>query len=144
MAVIGAVIGVGIIGAVVYDNHSDYSDYSNYTYSNYSDAAERRKRRLETKNREINQQKYTINTYKTNNVNEYLKSPSLKQQSGVDVNVEAVRKDGDSQIDEVIKGNIDRDSFDLKAEIKRIDKVIDKIDKILGEEGEQNGNDGED
>ena len=30
MAVVGAVIGVGIIGAVVYDNHSDYSDYDEY------------------------------------------------------------------------------------------------------------------
>lgn len=131
MAVIGAVIGIGIIGVVVYDDHSDYSDYDNY--SDYSDAAERRKRRVEAKNKEVNDQKYDINTYKTNSVNGYLKDYSLKQQSGVSVNVSAVKKDGDSQIEETIKSNLEHDSAGLEAEIEAIDNVMSKIDKILKE-----------
>ncbi len=136
MAVIGAVIGIGIIGAVVYDDHSDHSDYSDYdNYSDYSDAAERRKRRVEAKNNEINEQKYDINTYKANSVNGYLKDYSLRQQSGVSVSVSAVKKDGDSKIEETIKSNSECDSAELEAEIEAIDKVMSKIDKIL-EEGE--------
>ena len=102
MAVI-AIVGAGaVIGAVSYDNHSDYSDYDNYedydNYSNYSDAAVRRQRRMDETNRKIDSQKHEINTYKSNSINGYLQSSSLKQQSGVNVSVPEVKKDGDSKI----------------------------------------------
>lgn len=132
MAVIGAVVGVGIIGAVVYNNHSDYSDYDNY--SNYSDAAERRQRRLDAKKSEISTQKSEINTYKTNNINDYLASSSLKQQSGVSVSVLAVKQDGDSKIENDIKTNLQRESATLITEIDDINRVISKIDEILKED----------
>lgn len=132
MAVVGAVIGVGILGAILHDDHSDYSDYSNY--SNYSDAAERRRRRQEAKEREISEQKEEINTYKTDNVNDYLQSVSLKQENGVSVNVEEVKKDGDYKIDNDVKRNVDRESANLNADIEQINQVLKNIDKILRED----------
>ena len=139
MAVVGLALGGLAIGAVLYDDHSDYSDYSNYSdydnYSNYSDAAERRQRRLDAKRKEINGQEQEVNTYKTNNVNEYLKSGSLKNQSGVEVSVNEVKKDGDGKIEYDTKVNSDRESAEIVAQMKKIDSVLDKIDEIL-EEGE--------
>ena len=139
MAVVGLALGGLAIGAVIYDDHSDYSDYSNYSdydnYSNYSDAAERRQRRLDAKRKEINGQEQEVNTYKTNNVNEYLKSVSLKNQSGVEVSVNEVKKDGDGKIEYDTKVNSDRESAEIVAQMKQIDSVLDKIDEIL-EEGE--------
>ena len=139
MAVVGLALGGLAIGAVLYDDHSDYSDYSNYSdydnYSNYSDAAERRQRRLDAKRKEINGQEQEVNTYKTNNVNEYLKSVSLKNQSGVEVSVNEVKKDGDGKIEYDTKVNSDRESAEIVAQMKKIDSVLDKIDEIL-EEGE--------
>ncbi|MCI5726962.1 MAG: hypothetical protein MR274_05525 [Clostridium sp.] len=139
MAVVGLALGGLAIGAVLYDDHSDYSDYSNYSdydnYSNYSDAAERRQRRLDAKRKEINGQEQEVNTYKTNNVNEYLKSVSLKNQSGVEVSVNEVKKDGDGKIEYDTKVNSDRESAEIVAQMKQIDSVLDKIDEIL-EEGE--------
>lgn len=132
MAVVGAVIGVGILGAILHDDHSDYSAYSDY--SNYSDAAERRRRRQEAKEREISEQKQEINTYKTNNVNDYLQSVALKRESGVSVNVSEVKKDGDSKIDNDIKRNADRETAGLKTDIQQINQVLEKIDKILKED----------
>lgn len=133
MAVV-AVVGGAVIGAVVYDNHSDYSDYSNYdNYSNYSDAAERRQRRMEEKKREIEQQKYEINTYKVNSVNGYLQSSSLQQQKGVDVPLAEVKLDGDLKISNEETRQIAEESVTLNADIQMIDKVIAKIDKILKE-----------
>lgn len=132
MAVIGAVIGGAVVGAVMYDNHSDYSDYGNYgNYSNYSDAAERRRRRIEEKKREIDSQKHEINTYKANSVNDYLKSDSLKQQSGVDVNVSQVKSDGDAKIEDEIRTDIDRSCADSVNEINDLNQAIKKIDEIL-------------
>lgn len=134
MAVIGAVVGGAVLGAIVYDNHSDHSDYSNYNnYSNYSDAAERKKRRMDDKQKNINAQRTEINTYKIDNVNEYLKTQALKVKPGVDVSLPEVKKDGDSKISEAANSDAERDSADLTADIENIDRVIKKIDKILEE-----------
>lgn len=136
MAVVGLALGGIAIGAVVYDNHSDHSDYSDYdNYSNYSDAAERRQRRIDAKKSAIRIQKDDINTYKTNNVNDYLQSSALKKQSGVEVSVAEVKKDGDSKIEDVITMNSERESAGVVAEIDDINEVLGKINKIL-EEGE--------
>lgn len=134
MAVIGAVIGVGVLGAVIYDNYSDYSDYSDYdNYSNYSDAAERSRRRREAKNQEIDGQKLEINAYKANSVNEYLSSETLKRQSGVTVSVKEVKEDGDAVISGAVQRDSERGSAGVNAELDEIDKVLTKIDKILKE-----------
>lgn len=134
MAVIGAVIGAGVLGAVIYDNYSDYSDYSDYdNYSNYSDAAERSRRRREAKNQEIDGQKLEINAYKANSVNEYLDSETLKRQSGVEVSVNEVKEDGDAVIDRAVQRDSERGSAGVNAELEEIDKVLTKIDKILKE-----------
>lgn len=145
MAVIFAVVGGGaVVGiATSYSDYSNYYDYSDYdNYSNYSDAAERRKRRIEEKTREIDNKKYEINSYKINNVNEYLYSDSLKEQSGVTVSINEVEKDGYNgiQIDEDNKIGIQ--SQNTKVAIDEIDELINKIDKIL-QEGEYHENDGE-
>ena len=134
MAVIGAVIGAGVLGAVIYDNYSDYSDYSDYdNYSNYSDAAERSRRRREAKNQEIDGQKLEINAYKANSVNEYLGSETLKRQSGVEVSVNEVKEDGDAVIDRAVQRDSESDSAGVNAELEEIDKVLTNIDKILKE-----------
>ena len=134
MAVIGAVIGAGVLGAVIYDNYSDYSDYSDYdNYSNYSDAAERSPRRREAKNQEIDGQKLEINAYKANSVNEYLSSETLKRQSGVTVSVKEVKEDGDAVISGAVQRDSERGSAGVNAELDEIDKVLTKIDKILKE-----------
>ena len=85
MAIIGAVVGAGAVyGIATTDPYDDYSNYSNYSdydnYANYSDAAERRRRRQEEKKREISNKEYEINSYKTQNVNGYLKSENLIKQ----------------------------------------------------------------
>ena len=137
MAVIGAiggVIGVGLFGAVVYDNYGDYGNYSDYdNYSDYSDAAERQRRRREAKDQESEGPKLEINAYKANSVNEYLESEALKRESGVNVSVKEVKKDGDAVINRAVMSDSERESAGLKAEIEEIDKVLTKIDKILKE-----------
>ena len=142
MAVIFAVVGGGaVVGLATTpvpgdSNYSDHSDYGNYdNYSNYSDAAERRQRRIEAKKNEIRNQKNEVNTYKTQSVNEYLQSSSLKAESGVTVSVAEVKRDGDKKIADEVKMNMDRESADLVCEISEIDAVLCKIDKLL-EEGE--------
>lgn len=142
MAVIFAVVGGGAVVGIATtpvpgdSNYSDHSDYSNYdNYSNYSDAAERRRRRIEAKKREISNQKNEVNTYKTESVNDYLQSSSLKAESGVSVSVSAVKKDGDKKISDEVNRNTDRESAELVCEINEIEAVINKIDSIL-EEGE--------
>lgn len=139
MAVIFAVVGggavIGIATSDPYSDYSDYDDYSNYdNYSNYSDAAERRRRRLEDKKYEIENQKYDINSYKLNNVNQYLKSLSLKQQEGVTVSVSDVKKDGDMKIANEEKSSVRSECSMVQTEIKDIDKVLRKINEILEED----------
>lgn len=134
MAVIGAVIGAGVLGAVIYDNYGNYGNYSDYdNYSNYSDAAERSRRRREAKNQEIDGQKLEINAYKANSVNEYLSSETLKRQSGVKVSVKEVKEDGDAVISGAVQRDSERGSAGVNAELDEIDKVLTKIDKILKE-----------
>lgn len=134
MAVVGLALGGIAIGAVIYDNHSDYSDYDDYdNYSNYSDAAERRKRRIDAKRSEINSQEQEVNIYKANNVNDYLKSTSLKNQSGVEVSVNEVKKDGDAKIEDAIQTSTERESAEVVKHMEDIDKVLNKIEKILKE-----------
>jgi formyltetrahydrofolate synthetase len=139
MAVIFAVVGGGAVVGIATtpaedSNYSDYSDYSNYgNYSNYSDAAERRQRRIENKKREIDSQKTTVNSYKTDSVNSYLQSSKLKQESGVDVSLSEVKKDGDKKIDNQLGSDLERDTADIEKEIEKIDAVMGKIEKILKE-----------
>ena len=134
MAVIGAVIGAGVLGAVIYDNYGNYGNYSDYdNYSNYSDAAERSRRRREAKNQEIDGQKLEINAYKANSVNEYLSSETLKRQSGVTVSVKEVKEDGDAVISGAVQRDSERGSAGVNAELDEIDKVLTQIDKILKE-----------
>ena len=134
MAVIGAVSGAGVLGAVIYDNYGNYGNYSDYdNYSNYSDAAERSRRRREAKNQEIDGQKLEINAYKANSVNEYLSSETLKRQSGVTVSVKEVKEDGDAVISGAVQRDSERGSAGVNAELDEIDKVLTKIDKILKE-----------
>lgn len=139
MAVIFAVVGGGaVVGIATTPSSGDsyYGDYSNYdNYSNYSDAAERRQRRIDAKKNEIDSQKNDVNSYKTNSVNSYLKSSSLKKESGVSVSVSEVKIDGDKKINDDVKANSYKESTKLQHEIDEISSVINKIDKIL-EEGE--------
>ncbi|KGN00182.1 hypothetical protein Z969_10050 [Clostridium novyi A str. 4570] len=139
MAVIFAVVGGGaVVGIATSDPYSDYSEYNDYSdydnYSNYSDAAERRKRRFDEKTREINNKKYKINSYKTNKVNEYLHSNSLKQQSGVSVSVSEVKKDGNTGIQNCENMKFIEESRRDQVAIDEIDEIINKIDKILQED----------
>jgi len=134
MAVVFAVIG-GVVGGVIIGSYSDHSDHSDYgNYSNYSDAAERRRRRIAEKNKEIDNKKYDINTYKTDKVNDYLNSPDLKQQDGVSVSLTDVKQDGDSKIAVEEEAELYREGADTLEEARNIDAVINKINQILGEE----------
>lgn len=132
MAVIFAVVGGAVVGIATSDPYSDYSDYDNY--SNYSDAAERRRRRMEEKKREIDDQKYEINTYKTNSVNGYLQSSFLKQQSGVSVSMMKVKDDADNKISNEEREKVKEESSSQVEELEQINRVIEKIDKVLREE----------
>ena len=100
MAVIFAVVGGGaVLGIDTSPDYGDYGDHSDHSdYSNYSDEAERRQRRIEDKKREINSKKSNVNTYKTQSVNSYLQSSTLREESGVTVNLAEVRRDGDKKI----------------------------------------------
>lgn len=138
MAIIGAVVGAGAVyGIATADPHSDYSahnDYDDYDdYDDYSDAAERRRRRQEAKEKEIDNKKYEINTYKSQNVNAYLQSQNLIKQSGVDVSVTEVKDDGDKKLKTEAARNINQESNSLQAELRTLDNVIAKIDIILEE-----------
>jgi hypothetical protein len=66
-------------------------------------------------------------------VNSYLQSSKLKQESGVEVSLSEVKKDGDNKIDNQIRINSDRETANLRVEIERIDAVMDKIEKMLKE-----------
>ena len=136
MAIIFAVVGGGaVVGIATTDPYSDHSDYSNYSnYSNYSDAAERRARRRKEKEKEIGEQRFDINTYKINSVNDYLKSEYLKQQSGISVNLSAVEQDGNDKISNEENDYLKRESADIKKEISDIEELLKKIDTILEEE----------
>ena len=137
MAVIGWAIGGIIVASIAYDDYSDYSDYDNY--SNYSDAAERRRRRIEAKENEIHSQVNITNTYKIENVNDYLKTKSLKEQSGVDVALNQVNSDALDKINSSIDNEIKEDTKQLSYEVEKINIVIEKIDKILEENKKKEG-----
>lgn len=133
MAVIFAVIGGGaVIGILSSDSGSDYGDYSEY--SEYSDAAVRRERRMKEKREEIENQTYEINMYKTDSINEYLQSNTLKEQSGVSVSVTEVEKDGNDKLHADEGKSIDREGEDVKKAMEEIDNVISLIDSILLED----------
>lgn len=134
MAVVGLALGGMVLGAVFYDNHSDYSDYGDYdNYSDYSDAAVRQQRRIEAKQEEIEYQKSDINTYKIEDVNDYLQSEILKNKSGVYVKLKSVKEDGDSKIEKAINNESKNQTQKLVREIDDINSVLEKIDKILEE-----------
>ena len=135
MAVIFAVVGGGaVLGIATSPDYGDYGDHSDHIdYSNYSDEAERRQRRIEDKKREINSKKSNVNTYKTQSVNSYLQSSTLREESGVTVNLAEVRRDGDKKISDKLNTDFNSDATSLKHEIEEIDAVINKIDKILKE-----------
>ena len=135
MAVIFAVVGGGaVLGIATSPDYGDYGDHSDHSdYSNYSDEAERRQRRIEDKKREINSKKSNVNTYKTQSVNSYLQSSTLREESGVTVNLVEVRRDGDKKISDKLNTDFNSDATSLKYEIEEIDAVINKIDKILKE-----------
>lgn len=136
MAVIFAVVGGGaVLGIATSPDYGDYGDHSDHSdYSNYSDEAERRQRRIEDKKRESNSKKSNVNTYKTQSVNSYLQSSTLREESGVTVNLAEVRRDGDKKISDKLNTDFNSDAASLKHEIEEIDAVINKIDKILKEE----------
>lgn len=139
MAVIFAVVGggavVGIATTDPYSDYSDHSDYSNYdNYSNYSDAAERQRRRREEKERELNGLKCEINQYKSSSVNPQLTSSTLKNQAGVTVDVNAVEIDGNNTINSFEKSRTEAESAELRVEVERIEKLLNKIDKVFKEE----------
>lgn len=135
MAVIGAVVGAGaVFGIATSDPYSDHYDHSEYdNYDNYSDAAERRRRRREAKLSEINDLSLDINEYKSESVNDYLRSQSLINQSGVEVSVDRVKEDGDQKLqlneDEAVRN----ESRDLNKDLEEIDLLIGKINKVLEE-----------
>ena len=138
MAVIFAVVGggavVGIATADPYDDYSNYGDYSNYdNYSNYSDAAERRARRRREKEREIEEDSIEVNTYKVNKINEYLKSENLKREPGVSVGLKAVKEDGYKKIDDEKERYFSNKTSDIVEEVKKIDCLLEKINKALEE-----------
>lgn len=144
MAVIFAVVGGGAVVGIATtpvpgdSNYSDYDNYSNYSnydnYSNYSDAAERQRRRREEKERELNGLKCEINQYKSSSVNPQLTSSTLKNQAGVSVNVDAVEVDGNNTINTFEKSRTEAESAELRVEAERIEKLLNKIDKVLEEE----------
>lgn len=135
MAIIFAVVGGGVVVIATADPYSDHSDYSNYdNYSNYSDAAERRSRRLAEKAKEVDAQKFEVNSYKTETVNEYLQDESLKREPGVTVSIDAVISDGEVKIQREEIGSIENICSREEREIQEIDDVIKKINKILEEE----------
>ena len=135
--IVGAVVGGGaIVGiAVTPGDYSDHSDYSNYdNYSNYSDAAERRRRRIAAKESEIKQQESTVNQYKINPVNGYLKSRTLIDELGTEVSVESVERDGNQKIDIEEATEINQRVRTAKEELEEIEVAIRAIDCILEEE----------
>lgn len=135
MAVVFAVVGGAVVGVIAHTDYSDHHSYSDYdNYSDYSDAAERRRRRVEAKNKEIENLKYDINTYKEEKVNEYLQTAQLKRESGVTVSVDAVKRDGDAKVQGMEDSDRARESKTVSAEIEEIDKAIHRIDQILQEE----------
>ncbi len=111
-----------------------YDDYSNYdNYSNYSDAAERRARRRREKEREIEEDSIEVNTYKVNKINEYLKSENLKMEPGVSVGLKAVKEDGYKKIDDEKERYFSNKTSDIVEEVKKIDCLLEKINKALEE-----------
>ena len=137
MAVIFAIVGGGAVVGIAttdVDDHSDYSDYTNYSYddySDYSDAAERRQRRLQAKERELREKTSEVNEYKISNINEYLTSETLKEKSGAEVYLSAVRKDGNKTLKDKQAAEIESATADEKSELEAIDRAIEAIDHIL-------------
>jgi len=143
MAIIFAVVGGGAIVAIgassskknSYDDYDDYDDDDDYDdYDDYDDEAERRRRRMARIKNDIESEKININAYKVDSINQYLQSQELKRQSGVTVSVSEVKKDGNKKISDEIKEEIDKRSFSTSDEVKEINLVLKRIEKILAEE----------
>lgn len=113
------------------ERRQSYSDYDNY--SNYSDMAERRRRRIEAKNKEIENLKNEINTYKEQKVNEYLQTEQLKKEHGVRISVDAVKRDGDAKMKALEDSVIEQEGRCVAKEIEEIDRIVCKINQILQE-----------
>lgn len=130
MAVVFAVGAAFVGGLIVYDNLSDssYSDYS--TYDDYDDAEVRRIKRIETLKRDIELEMETYSDYKRYTVNPELESDSLKRETAMKVSFVALDKDAKGKIQKQIDAQVETKARTLQQELKEVDELLLKIDKI--------------
>lgn len=124
--VLGAIVAIG--GAAI--AHGDYSDYSYGDYSDYNDAAAKREMRINSLKEEIESAAQVLFTYKSENVNPELSSPSLKNAKAMKVSETAMDKDVKSSIEKKIDDEVLQDTETLQIEIQQIDELLEKIEKI--------------
>lgn len=134
MAVALAALGVVVVAAI--HTPDDYSDYSNYhsehsDYSDYSDAAERERRRKEKARADKRQE---VNSYKIDQVNQYLDDLFLRAAAGDKVALDAVKWEGDRKIDAEKKKELQDKTAALQQDIKEIDELVQLIDRVLEDE----------
>lgn len=141
MAVIFAIGGVVVGGAVMAASYSDYSDYhdsyydySDYSnYSDYSDAAERRRQRISAKQSEINSAERDLNTFKTQTI-----EPLFNNKNNISINMSTSELDNKYKSEIKLQENneISQETMQIKFEIYNINEVINKLKEVKKELGE--------
>lgn len=105
-----------------------------YTLRQREYAEQERKRRLAKENQErIRSYTNTVNTYKTDKINKYLKKELVINAPGESVSLGAIKNDGDNNIDLRENIEIEKECKSLHNEICEIEKLISKIDNGLEE-----------
>ena len=105
-----------------------------YTLRQREYAEQERKQRLANENQErIRSYTNTVNTYKTDKINKYLKKELVINAPGESVSLGAIKHDGDNNIDLRENIEIEKECKSLYDEICEIEKLISKIDNSLKE-----------
>lgn len=132
MAVILAIGGGAFIGGLLLSDTSDsYSYYSDYSdYDDYDDIEVRRLKRLEVLKSDVESAVGELEDYKEDTVNPELESDKLKAETAMKVSAAAMDKDVNRKIQNQIDAQMQKKAGGLQQELKEINNLLKKIDKI--------------
>ena len=111
-------------------SHRDYGDWSEF-----SNAAEVMKREVAGAKENAESAARELHNLKFNEINPELTSEALKREPAMSVKADAMNKDAVGKITAEQNREIERDTQGLQKELKDIDSLLARIEKLKGESG---------
>lgn len=125
----GAVVGVIALGS----SHGDHSAYSRYSESSVDVRKEAMTRKVAGAKESAESAARELHNLKFNDINPELTSEELKRESAMSVNAAAMNEDAVEKITAEQNREIERDTQGLQNELKDIDSLLARIEKLKGE-----------